>query len=226
MATGITFRNTAGPEGNQAAAIRVEADEVAFYECTFEGYQDTVYVHSGRHFFKSCDIYGDVDFICGAAAAIFQDCRIILRRPKTKNGEITIATSSREDPSAKQGLVFQRCRIVANNDIGEAKIYLGRPWKHYATTVFMKCSIEVPLRPEGWRHWQNGDTYDDHQSETTVTYREYKNKGIGASIEGRVQWPGFKVIYDGQEMEQFTVRNLLQGDKWIPQTGIPFISGL
>ncbi|KAJ0803980.1 putative pectinesterase [Helianthus annuus] len=60
---GITVRNTAGPQNHQAVALRSGSDLSVFYQCSFEGYQDTLYVHSNRQFYRECDIYGTVDFI-------------------------------------------------------------------------------------------------------------------------------------------------------------------
>ncbi|GJU11264.1 pectinesterase 2-like protein, partial [Tanacetum coccineum] len=73
---GITVRNTAGPGNHQAVALRSGSDLSVFYQCSFEGYQDTLYVHSNRQFYKNCDIYGTVDFIFGNAAAVLQNCNI------------------------------------------------------------------------------------------------------------------------------------------------------
>ncbi|KAL0746143.1 hypothetical protein Bca101_028145 [Brassica carinata] len=48
-----------------------------YYRCSIQGYQDTLYVHSGRQFFRECNIYDTVDFIFGNAAAVFQNCSIL-----------------------------------------------------------------------------------------------------------------------------------------------------
>ncbi|OIT34611.1 putative pectinesterasepectinesterase inhibitor 22, partial [Nicotiana attenuata] len=65
VAQGITFRNIAGPKMLQAVALRAEADFLTFYQCRFEGYQDTLYAKYGRQFYRDCDILGTIDFICG-----------------------------------------------------------------------------------------------------------------------------------------------------------------
>ncbi|KAJ6410663.1 hypothetical protein OIU84_007420 [Salix udensis] len=96
IARGITFRNTAGPQNNQAVALRSGSDLSVFYRCGFEGYQDTLYVHSQRQFYKECYIYGTVDFIFGNAAVVLQNCMIYARRPMAQQ-KIERRNSSRQE---------------------------------------------------------------------------------------------------------------------------------
>ncbi|KAI8564611.1 hypothetical protein RHMOL_Rhmol03G0194100 [Rhododendron molle] len=220
VARDITFRNTAGPEKHQAPAITSSAPHSAFFRCGFEGYQDTIDAVRGQQFFKECDIYGTVDFICGDAAAIFQDCNLRLRRSPGRT--ITIAASSRNLASSPTGFVFQHCRVTAEPElsqvIGTHKIYLGRPWKSFARTIYIQNDFDVPVQAQGWMPWE---TRSDGGDANTVYYREYGNRGIGSSTGGRVKWPGYRVM-DSNEASQFTVANLIQGHTWLPSTGVPF----
>ncbi|XP_042518562.1 pectinesterase 2-like [Macadamia integrifolia] len=76
IARNMTFENSAGPSKHQAVALRSGSDLSAFYHCSFVGYQDTLYVHSLRQFYRECDIYGTVDFIFGNAAVVLQNCNL------------------------------------------------------------------------------------------------------------------------------------------------------
>ena len=61
-----------GATGKQAVALRVSADNAAFVGCKFLGAQDTLYDHSGRHYYKECYIEGSVDFIFGNALSLYE----------------------------------------------------------------------------------------------------------------------------------------------------------
>ncbi|ONK63361.1 uncharacterized protein A4U43_C07F14250, partial [Asparagus officinalis] len=138
VAINMTFQNTAGPAKHQAVAVRNGADLSTFYRCSFEGYQDTLYTHSMRQFYKDCDIYGTVDFIFGNAAVIFQNCNIYSRLPLQGQSN-TITAQGRTDPNQNTGTSIQNCNLLASPDLsadnGSTLTYLGRPWKEYSRTV-------------------------------------------------------------------------------------------
>lgn len=106
MGVNITFRNTAEGIKHQAVAVRNGADMSTFYSCSFEGYQDTLYVHSQRQYYTECDIYGTVDFIFGNAAAVFQNCNIYPRLPSV-NQFNAITAQGRIDPNQNTGISIQ-----------------------------------------------------------------------------------------------------------------------
>ncbi|KAG6721695.1 hypothetical protein I3843_03G124300 [Carya illinoinensis] len=78
MASGLTIQNTAGPDAHQAVAFRSDSDLSIIENCEFLGNQDTLYAHSLRQFYKSCRIQGNVDFIFGNSASVFQNCQILI----------------------------------------------------------------------------------------------------------------------------------------------------
>lgn len=160
VAVNITFRNTAGSSKHQAVAVRNGADMSTFYNCSFEGYQDTLYVHSLRQFYKSCDIYGTVDFIFGNAAALLQDCNMYPRLPM-QNQFNAITAQGRTDPNQNTGVSIQNCCTIAASDLGDAtnnyngiKTYLGRPWKEYSRTVYMQSFTDGLIDPKGGANGQ------------------------------------------------------------------------
>ncbi|KAJ1402379.1 Pectinesterase, catalytic [Sesbania bispinosa] len=222
VATNITFRNTAGPSKMQAVALRSGADMSTFYSCSFEGYQDTLYTHSMRQFYRECDIYGTVDFIFGNAAVVLQNCNIYPRLPLSGQFN-TITAQGRTDPSQNTGTSIQNATIKAADDlapnVGTVQTYLGRPWKQYSRTVVMQSFMDSFINPAGWHEW-SGDF-----ALSTLYYAEYANTGPGSDTTNRVTWPGYHVI-NATDAANFTVSNLLSGDNWLPQTGVPYLSGL
>ncbi len=170
----ITIENNA-PELGQAVALHTEGDKLQFINCRFLGNQDTIYTggNNSRLYFKHCYIEGTTDFIFGPSTVLFQGCTIHCK----KNSYITAASTPKD---VKYGYVFKKCKITAAN--GVDKVYLGRPWRPYAYTLFMECEMGNFIQPTGWNNWGNKD------NEKTARYYEYKNYGEGASLKSRVSW--------------------------------------
>ncbi|KAI8032186.1 putative pectinesterase/pectinesterase inhibitor 59 [Camellia lanceoleosa] len=224
IARGITFRNTAGPQNGQAVALRSASDLSVFYACGFEGYQDTLFVLAQRQFFKSCYIYGTIDFIFGNAAVVFQNCIIYVRKPLVGQDNV-ITAQGRGDPFQNTGISIQDSRVMAAPDlrpvVSSFNTYLGRPWQQYSRTVFLKTYLGSLVNTTGWLAWDNSNF-----AQNTVYYGEYMNFGPASSTRNRVNWPGYHVITSTNIASQFTVTNLIDGRGWLPATGVPFIAGL
>ncbi|KAL8149274.1 hypothetical protein AgCh_006320 [Apium graveolens] len=224
IARGITFRNTAGPQSAQAVALRSASDFSVFYSCGFEGYQDTLFVHAQRQFYKYCYIYGTIDFIFGNAAVVFQNCLINVRRPL--HGQVNVITAQgRIDPNQNTGISIQYSVIKAAPDlrpvVRDFRTYLGRPWQQFSRTVLLKTYIDNLVSPQGWLAWEN-----TRFAWNTLYYGEYKNMGPGSSTRNRVKWKGYRVIRSASEASKFTVNNLISGRTWLRATGVPYSSGL
>ncbi|TKY72936.1 Pectinesterase/pectinesterase inhibitor PPE8B [Spatholobus suberectus] len=223
IARDITFQNTAGPEKHQAVALRSDSDLSVFYRCGILGYQDSLYTHTMRQFYRECKISGTVDFIFGDATALFQNCRIEAKKglPDQKN---TITAHGRKTPDEPTGFSIQFCNISADSvlvpRVNSTHTYLGRPWKPYSRTIFMQSYISDVLRPEGWLEW-NGDFALD-----TLYYAEYMNYGPGAGLADRVKWSGYHVMNDSSQASNFTVTQFIEGNLWLPSTGVTFTAGL
>ncbi|KAJ7950944.1 Pectinesterase [Quillaja saponaria] len=220
IARDITFRNTAGPRNHQAVAFRSGSDLSVLYKCSFEGYQDTLYVHSERQFYRECNIFGTVDFIFGNAAVVLQNCNIIARNPPQKT--ITVTAQGRTDPNQNTGISIHNSRVTPASDlsVSSVKSYLGRPWKQYSRTVIMKTYLDGFLNPTGWLEW------DGNFALNTLYYGEYLNTGAGSSTANRVKWKGYHVIKSATEASKFTVGNFIAGNSWLPGTSVPFTAGL
>ncbi|TKW12185.2 hypothetical protein SEVIR_5G021200v4 [Setaria viridis] len=224
VAVNMTFRNTAGPAKHQAVALRSGADLSTFYRCSFEAYQDTLYTHSLRQFYRACDIYGTVDYVFGNAAVVFQGCNLYSRLPMQGQSN-TVTAQGRTDPNQNTGTTLQGCSLAAAPDLAAntafaVATYLGRPWKPYSRTVIMQSEVDALVDPAGWMPW------DGDFALATLFYAEYNNSGPGADTSRRVAWPGFHVLSSAADAGNFTVGNMVLGDFWLPQTGVPFTSGL
>ncbi|EOA22887.1 hypothetical protein CARUB_v10003619mg [Capsella rubella] len=224
MALDIWFQNTAGPTKKQAVALRVNADQSVFYRCRIDGYQDTLFAQLNRQFYRDCYITGTIDFIFGDAAAIFQNCEIVARKPL--NGQSNVLTAQgRIDPTRNSGFSLQRCNITASSDLapvkGTVKSFLGRPWKKFSRVVIMQSFIDDFIDPGGWIPMNN-----DVGRLSTLFFGEYENKGPGADTRRRVKWQGHKLMTDSKEASKFTVTSLINGELWLNSTIVPYEEGL
>lgn len=219
----ITFVNEAGPGNHQAVALRVGADHAVIYRCEIKGYQDTLYVHSQRQFYRECDIYGTVDFIFGNAAVVFQNCTMWARKPMAQQ-KVTITAQNRKDPNQNTGMSIHACQARATMDLEPSKssfpTYLGRPWKIFSRVVYMESYLGDHIDPRGWLEWNATSPIDK------LYYGEYGNVGPRADTSQRVKWPGLHVNMSRGEAEKFTVAQFIFGQDWITSTGVSYQSGL
>ncbi|KAI3782728.1 hypothetical protein L2E82_12782 [Cichorium intybus] len=218
IAQSIGFRNTAGPEKHQAVALRVQSDRSIFLNCRMEGYQDTLYAQTHRQFYRGCDIIGTIDFIFGDAAAVFQTCEILIRKPM-ENQKNTVTAQGRSDKRQTTGTVLQKCKITADSSLEREKSkigsYLGRPWKEFSRTIVMESEIGDVIRSDGWLPWEGSFALK------TLYYAEYNNKGPGSDVKNRVKWPGYQRHFKKEEAIKYTVRRFIQGESWLKATKVP-----
>lgn len=197
-AENITFQNSSGPVG-QAVAVLVAGDKAHFKNCRFLGFQDTLYTYGygSRQFYDSCYIEGTTDFIFGASTAYFKQCEIFV-----KPGGSFITAASTPD-SVKYGYVFYDCRITGNAPV--KSYYLGRPWRPYAKTVFIKSDLGDKIRSLGWDFWGK------ETNKETVFYAEYKNRGISFTPSERVSWSH---QLNDEQIKDYAIDRVLRG--WKP----------
>ena len=170
----LTIENNAAQLG-QAVALHTEGDRLKFINCRILGNQDTIYTGAKftRLYFKDCYIDGTTDFIFGPSTALFENCMIHSKR----NSYVTAASTPKE---AKYGYIFKHCKLTA--EPGVDKVYLGRPWRPYAYTLFIECELGKHIVSAGWHNWGK------QSNEETARYMEYKNTGEGANVSERVAW--------------------------------------
>lgn len=187
----ITIENASGEVG-QAVALSVFSDEVAVVNCRILGNQDTLYASGkGKQYYKNCYIEGTTDFIFGSATAFFENCQIHSK----KDSYITAASTPKD---TLFGYVFKDCKLTANE--GVTKVYLGRPWRVYAQTVFVNCDLGSHVLPEGWHNWSKPD------AEKTTFYAEYNSSGEGSSPKTRVSWSH---QLSKSDAKKYTIKNCL-----------------
>jgi polygalacturonase len=170
------------PVGSQALALLVTGDKAAFRNVRLLGNQDTLYAGSrncspdgqpctpSHQYFSNCYIAGNVDFIFGDGKAVFDHCEI----HSTSHQEGFITAQGKHYPDEDSGFVFTHCHLTA--DPGVSGVYLGRPWRPYATVVFLDTEMDGHVVPGGWREWHPGET----RSIETADYAEYHSTGPGA----------------------------------------------
>jgi len=197
-AQNISFQNDAGFAAGQAVAVESDGDKAIFKNCRFVGNQDILFTNSdkSRQYYTNCYIEGTTDFIFGSSAVWFEQCHIHSK----KNSHVTAASTPKEH---KFGYVFNDC--VLTGDTSLHGVSLGRPWRPYASVVYIHCFIGEHIKPEGWSNWNNTDNYK------TARYAEYKNYGPAADPVKRVSWA--RQLTD-EEVKKYTLKNVF--GEWNP----------
>jgi pectin methylesterase-like acyl-CoA thioesterase len=220
-AENLTFENTFSRNrslatGSQAVALRVTGDRAVFRRVRFLGFQDTLYATTlgcmssndpcqpARQYFADCYIEGNVDFIFGDALAFFDHCEI----HSLAHDVVPITAQSKHLPDQKSGYVFDHCRLTA--DPGAKKVYLGRPWRAYASVVFLNTHMGPEVDSAGWLEWR----HDNNSSLSTAFYAEYGSTGPGANPAARD--PHSRQLTES-EARKFELKTYLAGDDgWDP----------
>jgi polygalacturonase len=204
------------PAGSQALAVLVTGDRAVFHNVRLLGNQDTVYLgtHCGadgqncdvtRQYFSDCYVAGNVDFIFGDAKAVFENCEI--HSTPHEGGYIT--AQSKHYAAQDSGFVFDHCKLTADAGVTGA-VFLGRPWRPYATVIYLHTEMGDKIAPAGWREWHPGDTH----SLDTAYYAEFDSTGPGAHHGERDAHTHFLTA---DEAAKYTPQVFLRGtDDWDP----------
>ena len=170
---------------SQAVALQLEGDQAVLDRVRLVSAQDTLFANShacrgtltstcraDRQFFNDCYVEGNVDYIFGDAKAVFANCELHSR----PGSGVMITAQSRASLLADSSYTFLHCRITGPDEGN--RIFLGRPWREFATVTFYDTDIEQKLDPAGWQEW--GGRLQ------TAVYREYKSHGPAADTHARV----------------------------------------
>ncbi len=228
----LTVENTSGPSAQVGQAIALYADGDAFFcdHCHLKSCQDTLftaplpekeYEPGGfrgpkesaprtptRQYYKDCYICGDIDFIFGGATACFERCRLhsILRDGEDAiQGYVTAASTPKEQP---YGYVFYQCELTG--DCPKGSVYLGRPWRDYAKTVFCSCTFGAHIHPAGFHDWNKPQTHG------TVFYAEYNCRYSDGSPAAHCAQSDFIRELLAEELDLYRPEVVLAG--WLPVT--------
>ena len=197
----LTIQNTWCNKG-QAVSLHVEGDRFVIKDSKILGCQDTVYTggNHSRQYYENCYIEGTTDFIFGSATVVFKNCTI----KSLANSYITAAST---DQSKSYGYVFFDCKLIAKEGI--TKVFLGRPWRSYARTVFINTEMGSHILPEGWNPWKGDNMFPN--KEKTAYYAEFGSKGDGGNVSKRVNWSH---QLTKKELKNYTIEKIF-GD-WNP----------
>ncbi len=224
-ADNLTIQNDLSKQGKprtQGVALSITADRAVLRNVRLLGAQDTLFASSkpckstdpqpcriSRQYYSHCYIEGEVDFIFGNARAVFEDCEI-RSVPHEFGGFLT--AQSRNTPAEDSGYVFDHCRVTA--DPGVARVYLGRPWRDYATVTFLNTQLGAHILPEGWSEWGKPGSAHPTDRLKTATFNEYRSTGPGANPSAREP---LSHQLTAAEAKQYDPKTYLAGpDHWQP----------
>lgn len=212
----ITVKNTAGfgSDVGQAVALYAEGDNITVEDCILEGHQDTLFtgplpykeVEKGgfkgptefaerrfcRQYYRRCFISGEVDFIFGSAAVIFEDCELYsIDCGKEINGYVTASSAYEGQP---YGYIFRNCRFTGN--CPDETVYIGRPWREHAQTVLINCELGSHIHRDIFHDWNKPNAHK------TAFYGLYNCCGDGLGTDKPAD---FVHILSHEDMAQVNV---------------------
>lgn len=203
---GVSFRNSArvglvnDPEIRSVAAM-VAGDRVAFYHCAFYSPHHTLFDSAGRHYYESCYIQGNIDFIFGNGQSMFQ-CPEIFVKPDQRTeirGSITAQVREEEDSS---GFVFLKGKVY-----GVGEVYLGRVSAPDSRVIFADTYLSKTINPAGWT------TLGYSGSADKVMLAEFNCTGPGADVTNRVPWSRRFSLNDAAK---YLTIDFINGKEWLP----------
>ena len=171
-----------GTECNsQALAIWITGDQAVLNNIYAASLQDTIYSGSisassafaARQYWFRGKVTGDVDYIFGDAAAVFDHTSIYTTyHGNTATGTETIEAQNQADqtgatPSYLSGYIMNS-DVFTSQSSGMTSLYFGRPYGHYSTWIMLNSFVDQ-VAPAGYIEF-SGDT-----NLPTSTYAEYND---------------------------------------------------
>jgi pectin methylesterase-like acyl-CoA thioesterase len=212
----IAMINTDNLDGAEASYVTLAAsiygNDIAFYGCSFDGWQDTLLTGAttGYQYYESCYIGGAIDFIWGYSKAYFKGCTIGAKRKSS-----AITAHSRASLSAIGGYIFDNCLFTTAPGVADDltnKVYLGRPYSAYALVVVKNSYIDSAIAPAGWKIWSATDPRT-----SAITFAEFNNSGP-SNWENNVaarQAFGFATLLTS---DNYSLSSVMDSTEWIDMT--------
>ncbi len=176
-------KKEASPQG---LALTINGDQAVLENCYLYGNQDTLYLKSGRAYFKNTAIDGNIDFIFGEAngLAYFDGCTIKAinkSNGQEKNNGYVTAMKADETNKPDYGYIFNKCTFTDDGTLLDGSMSLGRPWGAKATVAYIECSFTKAYSTLAYDGSAKSRWYDmSGNKPQDADFVEYKSTGEGA----------------------------------------------
>ncbi|THZ35243.1 pectin lyase-like protein [Aureobasidium pullulans] len=212
----INFINSDNLDGLEASYVTLAAsiygNDIGFYGCAFEGWQDTLLTGAtaGYQYYESCYISGAIDFIWGYSKSYFKGCTIGAKKAKS-----AMTAQSRASASAIGGYIFDQTLFTSATDATvdlTGTVYLGRPYSAYALVVVKNSYLDDIINPSGWKVWSATDPRTDH-----ITFAEFANVGPGAwqnNVAARQAFGNATLLTS----DTYSLASVMDNTAWIDST--------
>lgn len=161
-------------------AFYIEADNIEVFNCSILSSQDTLgrngSTNYGYHaYFNGCTIGGNVDYICGEFAAVFDNCKLqwkTYKNDENNNAKIGYIVAPKASP-----YVFRNCEVTTDGAHGDIAVLgkYGRTWGANSNASFIECETNGYIDSEGWTEMSNGE-------KASAIFNEYNNTNKGEAF--------------------------------------------
>lgn len=201
-------------------AFYIEADNIECYNCKILSSQDTLGRNGSKNnnyhtYFNNCVIGGNVDYICGEFAAVFDNCELQWKTYKDdekdaakNNAKLGYITAAKTSP-----YVFRNCKVTTDGvSTGAVSGYYGRTWGAGSNATFIGTQTNGYVLEDGWGEMSTGDG-------TSAIFKEYNNvSGENAFVTkgqfSKAENQSAEAVADYIESANVSAVNTVLG--WIP----------